>query len=106
MKENQMATTSIIMFDSFDLNPLESMHRHHDPDPAIPFEAFVQVMVRPIPTGGAGEGDGGVVRAENFKGQLVLDPSTLQPTIRWHYDVINESNIPIRCQTWFLIVIP
>jgi hypothetical protein len=101
-----MATTSIFKLDPFDLGPLQSIHLHHDPDPAVPFEAFVQLMVRPVPSGGAGEGDQGVVRAANFKGQLVLDPNTLRPTIRWHWDVLNESNIPVRFDSWFLIVAP
>ncbi len=100
-----MATTMVIV-DERDLGPSETIHIHIDPRPDVPFGAFVQLMVQPVPSGETGEGDGGVVRAANFKGQLVIDPSTLQPTIRWHYDLFNESNFTMSIQAFFLVVTP
>jgi hypothetical protein len=96
--------TSVIDLGGLNLSSAETIHLHWDPRPDVPFEAFVQLMIKPVPSGGTGEGDGGVVRTANFKGQLVIDPTTLQPTIRWHVDLINESNFPMRIEAYFLVV--
>jgi hypothetical protein len=99
-----MATVRVVDVGGNNLGPSGNIHIHVDPRPDVPFGAFVQLMVKPIPSGQSGEGDGGVVRAANFKGQLVIDPTTLQPTIRWHWDLINESNFPMKTEEFLLVV--
>jgi hypothetical protein len=113
-----MATTTIIplSFDDPDVTfaPGQSQHYHIDPGAAgdISNSAFVRVMVRPVWTsteGGVPEGgDGTVVRAENFKAQLVGDVPNLDGTnnYRFHWDVVNESDVPAKVAMSLLVITP
>jgi hypothetical protein len=105
-----MATTNIIHLFGDDFAPGESKHYHLDPGAAgnISNSAFVRVMVWPVWTSPQGGGDGTVVRVENFKAQLVGTAPNFDGTnnYRFHWDVVNESDVPAKVAMSLLVITP
>ena len=113
-----MATTVVIPL-KFDegvrtLAPGARAHFHVDPRSVgdISDSAFVDVMVWPTPTSYPHDlpagGDGTVVRAENFKAQLVIGPPDFggANSYRFHWDVVNESSVPAKIRMSLLVITP
>src|SRR2546423_673813 len=88
------------------LAPLATQHFNIDPGTLVAADEVVQVFVFPEPFGqlGVPENDGVVVRVENLKTQLVV--TSLSPITyawRWHWDVVNESDVATKIRLVFLV---